>query len=35
MNFGLSLITADERLVRSLASRFPVQWIGALGAVSS
>jgi predicted nucleic acid-binding protein len=35
MNSGLPLITADERLVRSLAARFPVQWIGALGAVSS
>jgi predicted nucleic acid-binding protein len=35
MNSGLPMITADERLVRSLAARFPVQWIGALGAVSS
>jgi predicted nucleic acid-binding protein len=35
MNSGLPLITADERLVRSLAARFPVQWIGALGVVSS
>jgi predicted nucleic acid-binding protein len=35
MNSGLPLITADERLVRSLAARFTVQWIGALGAVSS
>jgi hypothetical protein len=35
MNSGQAMITADERLVRSLASRFPVQWIGALAAVSS
>jgi predicted nucleic acid-binding protein len=35
MNSGLPMITADERLVRSLAARFPIQWIGALAAVSS
>jgi predicted nucleic acid-binding protein len=35
LNSGLPLITADERLVRALAARFPVQWIGALAAVSS
>jgi predicted nucleic acid-binding protein len=27
---GLPMITADERLVRAVGSRFPVQWIGAL-----
>jgi predicted nucleic acid-binding protein len=27
---GSHLITADERLVNALGSRFPVRWLGAL-----
>lgn len=30
LNSGLPLITADERLVRAVGARFPVQWIGAV-----
>jgi predicted nucleic acid-binding protein len=28
---GLNLLTADERLVNALGSRFPVIWLGRLG----
>jgi predicted nucleic acid-binding protein len=30
VSLKLSLISADERLVSSLASRFPVRWLGAI-----
>ncbi len=30
MNSGQPMITADERLVRAVGARFPVQWIGAV-----
>jgi predicted nucleic acid-binding protein len=30
VSIDASLVTADERLVNSLAPRFPVRWLGAL-----
>ena len=30
LSTGTELVTADERLVRALGSRFPVRWLGAL-----
>ena len=27
---GWNLVTADERLVNALGSRFPVRWLGAI-----
>jgi predicted nucleic acid-binding protein len=26
---GIDLLTADERLVNALGSRFPIRWLGA------
>jgi predicted nucleic acid-binding protein len=31
---GAPMITADERLVNSLASRFPIHWLGAYASIS-
>jgi predicted nucleic acid-binding protein len=30
LQYGCEFLTADERLVNALGSRFPVRWLGAL-----